>query len=194
MMSSSAAALPRIEFREALLLAFFAALIVLARGGLRWHLHVPGHAMFATVLFLILARGWVPRAGAASLTGLAAGIGWAVAGTGGPLAAMDLLLPAVVVDAAAALPLSSLPSALRWAGIGALAGAAGFLPAAGRELLAGTPGPVLLRHPLLAAVAKAGFGALGGGAAAAVLGRLRARGIPRGGRSGASGERQLPKP
>ena len=53
------AALRRLETREALLLAFFATFIVLAKAALRWHLHVPGHVMFATALFLLLARACV---------------------------------------------------------------------------------------------------------------------------------------
>jgi hypothetical protein len=56
-MRGPAAALRRLETREALLLAFFATFIVLAKAALRWHLQVPGHVMFATALFLILARG-----------------------------------------------------------------------------------------------------------------------------------------
>lgn len=177
-MSSSTAAWRRVEAREALLLAFFASLMVLARGGLHWPLHIPGHAMFATALFLILARGCVPRAGAASATGLVAGLGWAAlgAGRGGPLVGLDLILPAIVVDAAAALPLRRLPASLRWVLVGAMAGAAGFFPAAARELVTGAPGAVLAHQPLLAAAAKTCFGALGGGMAAAILGRLRAHG------------------
>lgn len=186
-MSSSTAAWRRVEAREALLLALFAGLMVLARGGLHWHLHIPGHAMFATALFLILARGCVPRAGAASAAGLAAGLGWAAlgAGRGGPLVGLDLILPAIAVDVGAALPVRGLPASLRWAVVGALAGAVGFFPAAGRELVMGAPGALLAQQPFLAAAAKACFGALGGGMAAAILGRLRALG-------GGRGEAQAP--
>ncbi len=94
-MRGPAAALRRLETREALLLAFFATFIVLAKAALRWHLHIPGHAMFATALFLLLARACVPRMGAATAVGLLAGLVCAALGMGkgGPLIAVKLVLP-----------------------------------------------------------------------------------------------------
>ena len=115
MMRGPAAALRRIETREALLLAFFATFIVLAKAALRWHLHIPGHVMFATALFLLLARYCVPRAGAATVVGLLAGLVCAALGMGkgGPLIVIRLVLPGLVVDAGAALPRWSLPETAR---------------------------------------------------------------------------------
>ena len=47
----------RIETREAILIAFFAAFLVAARAALRWHIHVPGHATLAIAFGLVLVGG-----------------------------------------------------------------------------------------------------------------------------------------
>ena len=178
-MRGPVAALRRLETREALLLAFFATFIVLAKAALRWHLHVPGHVMFATALFLLLARACVPRAGAATAVGLLAGLVCAALGMGkgGPLVVVKLVLPGLVVDAGAALPRWSLPETARGVILGAAAGASDFFPAAAFELLAGVPVAIVVQHAALSAGAKAAFGALGGWAAVAIIRRLRDHGI-----------------
>jgi hypothetical protein len=178
-MRGPVAALRRLETREALLLAFFAIFIVLAKAALRWHLHIPGHVMFATALFLLLARACVPRFGAASAVGLLAGLVCAVLGMGkeGPLLVVRLLLPGLVVDVGSALPRWAMPETARGVMLGAAAGLIDFFPAATVEMLAGAPTGLVLQHALLAAGARAAFGALGGWAAAAILRRLRDHGI-----------------
>jgi hypothetical protein len=167
------------ETREALLLACFATLVVLARAALRLRLHVPGHMMFATALFLILARGLVRRPGAATATGLLAGLVCAALGMGrgGPLVVLRMALPGLVVDLGAGLGERTLPETLRWPLVGALAGASDFVPAAAVELLAGAPGALVVQHALVASGTKAAFGALGGLAALAILRRLRDHGM-----------------
>ena len=60
----------RFTLREALLLGFCATFIILTRAGLRLHLHLPGHVMFFTMFFFLLARGCVPKIGAVTLVGL----------------------------------------------------------------------------------------------------------------------------
>jgi hypothetical protein len=167
----------RLDTRAALLLAFFAAFIVLAKAALRWHLHVPGHSMFATALFLVLARTCVPRPWSATATGLLAGLATTALGMGkgGPLLVARLLVPGLVVDAGTRLPLQ--PHALHAAVVGALAGASGFFPTAAIEALAGVPGDLVLQHALVSAGAKTGFGALGGWAAAVIAQRLREHGL-----------------
>jgi hypothetical protein len=178
-MRGPAAALRRLETREALLLAFFATFIVLAKAALRWHLHVPGHAMFATALFLLLARACVPRMGAAAAVGLLAGLVCAALGMGkgGPLIVVKLVLPGLVVDAGAALPRWALPETMRGVILGAAAGASDFFPTAAVELLAGVPAGIVVQHATLSAGTKAAFGALGGWAAVAIIRRLRDHGI-----------------
>jgi hypothetical protein len=176
-------ALRRIETREALLLAFFAIFIVLARAALRWHLHVPGHSMFGTALFLLLARACVAQPWAASATGLLAGLATAALGMGqgGPILILRMLLPGLVVDAGARLRARGARGApfgaLEGAVIGALAGSVTFFPTALVEALAGTAGDLVVRHALVSAGAKAVFGALGGLAAAAIARRLDDHGL-----------------
>jgi len=178
-MRGPVAALRRLETREALLLAFFATFIVLAKAALRWHLHVPGHSMFATALFLVVARACVPRTGAATSVGLLAGLVCAALGMGkgGPLIVVKLVLPGLVVDAGAALPRWSLPETLGGVLLGAAAGAMDFFPTATVELLAGMPAGLVAQHAALAAGTKGAFGALGGWAAVAIIRRLRDHGI-----------------
>lgn len=177
-MRSPAAALRSLETREVLLLACFASLVVLGKAAMRWHLHVPGHAMVATVLFLALARMCVARTGSATAAGLLAGAVCAALGMGkgGPLIVLKLALPGLVLDAGAALP-GRAPGALRWALFGALAGATGFFPVAVVEALAGAPADVVLSHALVSAGSKAAFGALGGWAAAVIGARLKVHGV-----------------
>ncbi len=168
-----------LELREALLLAFFASFVVLAKVALRWRLHVPGHAMFATALLLVLARACVPRALAASGVGVLAGVACALLGMGrgGPLIALKLALPGAVVDAAAWGDPRRLER-LRWGAlIGAAAGASHFVPVALLEAAAGLSLDLVLAHAALAAGAQAAFGAAGGAAGAAIAARLRHHGL-----------------
>jgi hypothetical protein len=167
------------DTREALLLAFFATFIVLARGALRWHLHVPGHSLFPIALFLVVARACVRRPAAATLVGLLAGIACALLamGKGGPVIAVKLLLPGVVVDLGARWSRERLAVVWRSALIGAAAGASHFLPVALVERLAGLDADLVLAHAALSAGTKAGFGALGGAAGAVIVARLRHHGL-----------------
>ena len=172
---------PRRAFdtREVLLLAFFATFIVLAKGALRWHLHVPGHSMFTTALFLVVARACVRRPTAATLVGLLAGIACALLGMGkgGPMIALKLLLPGVVVDLGARLSGERLSVTWQAALMGAAAGASNFLPVALVESLAGLDADLVLAHAALSAGTKAGFGALGGAAGALIVARLGHHGL-----------------
>lgn len=89
-----------IALRELLLIVFFAAFLVGTRIAMRWHLHLPGHAMLAAAFGLVLVRSCVDRRAAASLCGLVAGIGIAGLGLGqgGPLVVLKLALPGLAID------------------------------------------------------------------------------------------------
>jgi hypothetical protein len=171
----------RITTREALLIAFFATFLVAARAAMRWHLHVPGHAMIASTFGLVLVRSCVDRRGAATLCGTLAGLVCAALGMGkgGPIVALKLALPGAVVDAATA----GSPGArvaigpLRGAVIGALAGASGFVPIVLVEWLAGVAPQLIVVHALASAAGKAAFGAAGGAAGAWVARELRHHGV-----------------
>lgn len=176
-----AAAARRIETREAILIAFFAAFLVAAKAAMRWHLHVPGHAMLATAFGLVLVRACVQRRAAATLCGLLAGAACAALGMGkgGPLIVLKMLLPGAVVDgltpARPAAPVS--PSLLRGLVVGALAGASGFVPVVIVEWLAGLEPGLIALHALASAAGKALFGAAGGAAGAWVARELRHHGV-----------------
>lgn len=169
----------QLEQREAFLLAFFAVFVVLTRAALRWKLHLTGHSMLPAVMLLLLARVCVRRPAAATAVGLLAGSACALLGMGqgGPLVVLRLLLPGVVVDLGAALGEERLFEAWTAALLGAVAGAADFLPMLLVEGLAGVDPGVVLAHAAFGAAAKAGFGAVGGVAGAALARRLRHHGL-----------------
>lgn len=160
-------------------MAFLAGLLVASRAAFRWHLQVPGHAMFFTALLLVLARACIPRKGAATLVGALGGAACALLGMGkgGPLIALKLALPGLVVDAAAGPAARRLRDPRFGAVVGAAAGATGFVPIAILEALAGLPFDLVLLHALLAAGAKMAFGAAGGVAGAALAARLHHHGL-----------------
>jgi len=168
-----------LETREALLLAFFATFVVIARAAMRWHLHIPGHSLLPAALLLVLARACVDRPAAASIVGVLAGLVCTALGMGsdGPLIALRLALPGVAVDVGWKLLPGRMPPLWFGALLGAGAGATHFLPVWIAESLAGVPAPVVASHALLAAGTKAGFGAAGGAAAMAIAGRLEHHGV-----------------
>jgi hypothetical protein len=63
----------KFTLRDVIFLRFYATFRIITRSGLRLHLNIPGHAMFFTMFFLILASGCVPKTWAATLVGLVAG-------------------------------------------------------------------------------------------------------------------------
>jgi hypothetical protein len=170
----------RLGTREAMLIAAFAVFVVAARAAMRWHLHVPGHSMVATAFGLVLVRSCVDRRAAGTLCGIVAGVACAALGMGkgGPLVMLKLALPGAVVDLCRLGQGDRAPlSLLRGAGIGALAGASGFVPLVAVEWLADVEPQLIALHALASAGGKALFGAAGGAAAAWVAGELRHHGI-----------------
>jgi hypothetical protein len=172
-----------IATRDALLIAFLATFLVAARAALRWHLHMPGHAMLPTAFALVLVRSCVHRKSAATLCGVTAGLAVAALGMGqgGPLLVLKLALPGAVVDLGA---LANRAGARRvefgllaGAVTGALAGATGFVPVVLIEGLAGMEPRLIALHALTAAGTKAAFGAAGGWGGAWVARELRHHGV-----------------
>lgn len=169
----------QLPLKESLFLGFCAALLVITKAAFRWHLGISGHAMFFTAFFLLLARSCVPFRGAASITGLLAGIVAAALGMGkgGPLVIGKFLLPALGVDLGALLLPRLGRSYLLCALVGALSGATKFFGTIAVDLLVGMAPSVAWRHSLLEAVAALAFGAAGGLCLPPVLRRLRAYGV-----------------
>jgi len=168
-----------VETREALLIAFFATFLVAGRAALRWHLHIPGHAMLPTAFALVLVRSCVDRRSAASLCGGIAGIAVTALGMGkgGPLIVLKLLLPGAVVDLGWLATKRASSSLAGGVVLGALAGLTGFLPVVVVEGLAGMEPRLIAIHAATAAGTKALFGAAGGWAGAWVARELRHHGL-----------------
>ena len=110
---------------QLILLALFAALIVVAKIALRLPLQMPGHSGIFWMAIVIVAAGVVPKRGAASLVGLTSGIMAAFLGLG-DFGALDTLLSytAVGVTTDLALLLLRNPENLV---VAALAGALGHM-------------------------------------------------------------------
>ncbi|HKI52016.1 MAG TPA: hypothetical protein VJ995_08085 [Geothermobacteraceae bacterium] len=169
----------KLPLKESLFLGFCAALLVITKAALRWHLGISGHAMLLAVFFLLLARGCVPFRTAASVTGLLAGISAAMLGMGkgGPLVIGKFLLPALGVDFGALVLPWLFESYLLCALVGMLAGATKFFGSIAIDLLVGMEPAIAWRHSLLEAAAAMVFGAVGGLCVPPVLRRLRAYGV-----------------
>ena len=89
---------------QLVLLALFAALIVVAKIALKTPLQMPGHTGVFWMAIIIVAAGVVPRAGAASLVGLTSGILAAFMGVG-DFGALNTLLSYTMVGVGADLTL-----------------------------------------------------------------------------------------
>jgi hypothetical protein len=178
----------RFTLREALLLGFCATFIILARGGLRLHLHLPGHVMFFTMFFFLLARGCVPKAGAAALVGLIVSLGSVLLGMGtkGPMVFVKFILPALLVDLAGLLHPAFVDSMLACALVGAGAASIRAVTDIGLEWLSGMEEEIIMRKALVTAAMFGIYGGLGALAVPSIVRRLRKNGLID---QGAGGER-----
>ena len=169
----------RFTLREALLLGFCATFIILTRAGLRLHIHLPGHVMFFTMFFYLLARGCVPKIGAVTLVGLIVSLASILLGMGskGPVVFVKFLLPALLVDLAGALFPSFISSMVACALVGALAAALRSLSDTGLEWLSGMEEEVLLRKTVITACLFALYGGFGSLAVPSIIRRLRKNGL-----------------
>jgi hypothetical protein len=162
---------------ELLLLALFAALVVVGNVALRLPLKLPGHSGVVWMAVLVTARGVVPRLGAAATVGLLSGLLAAFMGVGDK-GGLDTFLSyaaaGVAVDGIVALaPAGALTAAL--------AGLAGNLAKLGvkvlLELWIGIPTGFLVVGRSYPAVTHAVFGLAGGYLGSLVLGALRRAGL-----------------
>lgn len=164
---------------QLILLALFAALIVVAKIALRLPLQLPGHSGIFWMAIIIVAAGIVNKVGAASLVGLTSGIIAAFLGMG-DFGALNTLLSYTVVGVGTDLALLLLgrnPESLL---VAALAGTLGhlgkFLVKWGLGVLTGAPVGFVALGLLRAIVGYLIFGALGG-----LLGGLTLRALRRAG-------------
>jgi hypothetical protein len=169
----------RFTLREAVLLSFCATFIVLTRAGLRLHLHLPGHVMFFTMFFLLLARGCVPKLGSATLVGLITSLASVLLGmgVGGPLVLVKFLLPALVVELAGFLFPAFVTSMLACATVGVLASLVRAATGTGVELLIGMDEEIVVQKAVISAAMNGLWGGLGSLAVPSIIRRLRLNGL-----------------
>jgi len=169
----------RIPLKDSLFLGFCAVFILLFRAVFRLHLHIPGHAMFFTVFFLLIARASVNRLPAALFTGMLAGLGALVLGIGkaGPMLFAKFMLPGLVIDLAALLLPGLFHSTLLCLLVAGLAGASKFLDTWVVDWLIGMDRQVMLQHALFEGGTAMAFGLLAGLLVVPVIRKLQSHGV-----------------
>ena len=164
---------------QLILLALFAALIVVAKIALRLPLQLPGHSGIFWMAITIVAAGVVPKRGAASLVGLTSGIIAAFLGLG-DFGALNTLLSYTMVGVGTDLALWLLggrPENLIVAPLAATYGHLGkFLVKWGLGALTGAPVGFIALGLVRAILGYVIFGALGG-----LLGGLTLKALRRAG-------------
>ena len=164
---------------QLILLALFAALIVVAKIALRLPLQMPGHSGIFWMAIVVVAAGVVPKRGAASLVGLTSGIMAAFLGLG-DFGALDTLLSYTAVGVAADLALLLLrnPENLIVATlVGALGHMGKFLVKWAIAGVAGAPAGFVALGLARSLIGYVIFGALGGLLGALTLAALRKAGF-----------------
>ena len=176
--SEESAKKSELPLKEALFLGFCAVFILFTRAALRLHLGIPGHAMFFTVFFLLLARGCVPYRFSASFVGLLSGVMAVVLGLGrgGPLIMIKFVLPAVVVDVGVLLIPGVFGSFLLCALLAAAAASTKAIDTILVDYLVGMDKTIILQHALLKSLGGVVFGVAGSLLIPPVIRKLRAYG------------------
>lgn len=165
----------RFTMREALLLGFCATFIVVTKATLRMKLGISGHAMFFLMFFLLLARGIVPKTGAATLVGLLAG-GISIAlglAHRGPIIMLNFVLPALVVDCVGIFITRMTSSFLLCLLIGGIAAASKGATEAVTLFATGAPADVILQKTLIEVSGGVMFGMLGSLPVPAIIRKLQ---------------------
>jgi hypothetical protein len=164
---------------QLILLALFAALVVVAKIALRLPLQMPGHSGIFWMALVVVASGVVPKVGAPSLVGLTSGILAAFLGLG-DMGALDTFLSYTMVGVGTDLALLLLGRRPDNLVVGGLAGVFGhmakFLVKWGMATIAGAPAGFVALGLARSLVGYIVFGALGG-----VLGALTLKALKRAG-------------
>ena len=164
---------------QLILLALFAALVVVAKIGLRLPLQLPGHSGIFWMAIVIVAAGVVPKRGAASLVGLTSGVIAAFLGMG-DFGALNTFLSYTLVGIGTDLALWLLRNPENLV-VAALAGMLGHLAKLlvkwGLASLSGAPVGFVALGLARAILGYVIFGALGGLLGALTLAALRRAGF-----------------
>jgi ABC-type thiamin/hydroxymethylpyrimidine transport system permease subunit len=164
---------------QLILLALFAALVVVAKIALRTPIQMPGHSGFFWMAIVIVAAGVVPKPGAASIVGVTSGILAGFLGMG-DFGALNTFLSytAVGVGTDMALLLLRDPENLVTAALSASLGHMGkFLVKWVLSAITGAPAGFVALGLARALVGYVVFGALGGLLGALTLKALRRAGF-----------------
>ena len=165
---------------ELILLALFAALIVVSKIALRLPLQMSGHSGIFWMAIMIVASGVVPKAGAASLVGLTSGLVAAFLGMG-DLGALNTFLSYTAVGVGTDLALVVLGRNPENPVVAMLAGAIGHfgkcLVKYAVATLSGAPVGIVVLGLARGIVGYIIFGALGGLRGALTLKALRRAGF-----------------
>jgi len=167
------------SLRDSLFIGFCAVFLVCARAALRLHLKIPGHSMFFSLFFLLVARGSVPFRWAGTMCGCLSGLMALTLGigNGGPLLLIKFILPGLIVDVMALLFPKMFQSMFLCGLTGILAGFSQFAIGFSIDYLIGMHPDVLVQHALIKSMGNILFGAAGGLAVPAVLKKLQAYGV-----------------
>ncbi|HJV35203.1 hypothetical protein [Geomonas sp.] len=165
--------------REAVLLGFCATFIILTRAGLRLHLHLPGHVMFFTMFFFLLARGCVPKIGSVTLVGLITCLASALLGMGnvGVMVLVLYLLPALVVEVIGVVYPKFINGLLACAAVGMVASAVRAATASSVEVMIGLEDEFLVAKAITSITMNAVFGGLGSLAVPSIVRTLKRNGL-----------------
>jgi hypothetical protein len=171
----------KLSLRDALFLGFCAVFILCAKAVLRLHLHIPGHSMFFTVFFLLIARGCVQHKLAATFSGLLAGIMAVILGMGkgGPLILVKFMLPGMSIDVVALIAVGLFESVALCVIAASFAGATRFISTLCIDFLAGMDPDILMQHALIQSAGNVLFAMAGGIAVPMVIHKLKAYGAVR---------------
>lgn len=166
----------RFTLREALLLGFCATFIIITRAALRLHFSLPGHSMFFMMFFLLMARGCVPKLGAATLVGVISGGVCFLLGMAkmGPLILVNFVLPAMIVDAGAVAYRRMTSSYVACLVIGIIASASKGISGVGIDYLMGMEDAIIVQHIIITMIGSTLFGAAGSLLVPPVIRRLQA--------------------
>jgi len=138
-------------------------------------LGISGHSMFFLMFFLLLARGIVPKTGAATLVGLLAG-GISIAlglAHKGPVIILNFVLPALIIDLAGILLPNLTARYLTCILIGGIAAASKGVSGALIELFAGAPTKIVLMKAFIEGMGGVFFGLLGALPVPAIIRKLQ---------------------
>jgi hypothetical protein len=165
---------------EAIFLGFCATFIIITRAGLRLHLNLPGHAMFFTIFFLVLAGGCVPKIWTSTFVGLVAGIivAFLGMGKGGPLLIVaKFILPGIIIDFCRIILPKMATSQLACVIVGMIASASRFLTLMATDRLFGLEWTIIMEHALISSLLGMLFGGLGALMVPPIVRRLKAHGL-----------------